>query len=1281
MGATKKVFLSTLLALCIVGQSWLPLYAGTSLPGAGSSTVMEQENTETGLETGALGEGAPPTTSSVEPGGEDAAAGGTQTAQTEPDAAHQAPAQSETGAQKGAARTANAPADTGDTVPLSTAAELLAILNARFVDPGKTYVLQNDITIQGADLDKSICESIGSGDYTIGTFQSNFDGNGKTIKVEVAPGEASRSLFARLNGVSYAPGATSVRYETWVRDLTVHYTGNVENNGFAVSTRGVALSNITVLLQDDSGTLHDIVPGAPDASSLTQVAGFASSLGDHIPGDDTYYTTAKNITVKAGTIGSPLGTQEQEAIVRLRSVAGFAGIIEEHMCVEDIAIDAQYIRAVADNSNAYDYGAVSGFADKISVDGLGYVRNVHITVAHDMLYQNVKASSMGFYYDGVYGFFKEGSTLCDSSLVVGGSMVSETGTLGGDTLAQDGGAHVALIGSTHWSDRGKNMSTPQFANLSVTVEQSVKSLGRGDSIVTLGLLRMSNAPYRAQGNSIVVKGDVVAQRSGAQLAAAGDGTRTESSIFFGYNMANLTDDSIYIGGNLVAENDRTSGVGTAAIQGHTPGGGNFTNNRVTVAQDVRVATANGTASFNGFYNYLRGRRPTDNSDLLMSGNTASYLGNVTVQSGGVGTSIGATAYGFTSDGGKDGNGDPYYARNLQNNMVYIAGDFTVTGERFAYASGFGNAFTNLSSTAGNIVRIGGKLSATANDTASAINPEAAPEDQVTGECVATGFAMATNASTQGNAVYVGQGVQANTAAPAPAENAPTAASFIVSIDANAIVTENTVLGRPGKNQPGDTQNYYELFALSVDGAADVEGNFYTSLSGGQRVANLLTHNKGTGAFTAGTGKQPSLLVGNSTDYAQGETYLLANDCGTLAFAGGAAADVQFDDASGTLHTPAAVSNVATTVQKDGKTAVMDLPGIGHPYPAGTISGKVFVDKNNNGLYDAGDVALPGATIEVKYVDEAVRTIQADSEGNYTLPVPLLNCHAENEYTLTVACDETTCKPSSHPNNHFGLGGLLSETMGWSTHYEYNALFVQNDPIDNSSSTASSSVPTSSKPPVSSAPPASSGSVNGARSTSVSSGNQPPVGGGTAPAAPASSAAPRRPAATSRRTASSVPVSSSAASVVSSAPSAVPASSEVEAPSVSSSTAPATTALGDGNTPRTDPTRSQSWALLNLILAIVSLLLGILLLTGVFTKGKEGQTGKRGLVWRILAMVAGLLSPAAFLLTSNLSATMTFVDKWTILMVLVIVVQLGLSLLMWREYRTFDPDDTDDAYPV
>jgi uncharacterized repeat protein (TIGR02543 family) len=92
-----------------------------------------------------------------------------------------------------------------------------------------------------------------------------------------------------------------------------------------------------------------------------------------------------------------------------------------------------------------------------------------------------------------------------------------------------------------------------------------------------------------------------------------------------------------------------------------------------------------------------------------------------------------------------------------------------------------------------------------------------------------------------------------------------------------------------------------------------------------------------------------------------------------------------------------------------------------------------------------------------------------------------------------------------------------------------------------------------------------------------------------------------------------------------------------------------------------------WALLNLILTIATALASILMLLGYIGKKKEEEDGvvireteKHGFT-RVLTLVPGIGAIIAFILTENMRNPMVFTDRWTLLMLIIALVQLVLVI--------------------
>lgn len=131
-------------------------------------------------------------------------------------------------------------------------------------------------------------------------------------------------------------------------------------------------------------------------------------------------------------------------------------------------------------------------------------------------------------------------------------------------------------------------------------------------------------------------------------------------------------------------------------------------------------------------------------------------------------------------------------------------------------------------------------------------------------------------------------------------------------------------------------------------------------------------------------------------------------------------------------------------------------------------------------------------------------------------------------------------------------------------------------------------------------------------------------------------------------------------------------------------------------PETPLAQSQSsWALLNLLLAIATALVSVLLIVGYILgrnhKKDEDENSqyarqddedadilKRKGIWRLLSLVPGIGSIIVFFLTEDMRNPMIFTDKWTLLMLIIAVVQLIISILCIKRRKDNDQKDDPEA---
>ena len=103
--------------------------------------------------------------------------------------------------------------------------------------------------------------------------------------------------------------------------------------------------------------------------------------------------------------------------------------------------------------------------------------------------------------------------------------------------------------------------------------------------------------------------------------------------------------------------------------------------------------------------------------------------------------------------------------------------------------------------------------------------------------------------------------------------------------------------------------------------------------------------------------------------------------------------------------------------------------------------------------------------------------------------------------------------------------------------------------------------------------------------------------------------------------------------------------------------------------------SASWALLNLILTIVTGLIMISLMITYFTKRREDeeQEGKeekvkKYLALRLITIAAAVVAIILFVLTQNMALPMIFIDQWTIWHVIITAATLMLAAFSMKKYE-------------
>lgn len=104
-----------------------------------------------------------------------------------------------------------------------------------------------------------------------------------------------------------------------------------------------------------------------------------------------------------------------------------------------------------------------------------------------------------------------------------------------------------------------------------------------------------------------------------------------------------------------------------------------------------------------------------------------------------------------------------------------------------------------------------------------------------------------------------------------------------------------------------------------------------------------------------------------------------------------------------------------------------------------------------------------------------------------------------------------------------------------------------------------------------------------------------------------------------------------------------------------------------------------WALLNLILMALTAVGSVILLVGYFARkkdedGNRSDDTKHRRILRLLSIIPAVGAVVAFVLTENMNNPMAIIDKWTILMVVIAVVQ---AVVMFFSKKKIDKDAEDN----
>lgn len=124
-----------------------------------------------------------------------------------------------------------------------------------------------------------------------------------------------------------------------------------------------------------------------------------------------------------------------------------------------------------------------------------------------------------------------------------------------------------------------------------------------------------------------------------------------------------------------------------------------------------------------------------------------------------------------------------------------------------------------------------------------------------------------------------------------------------------------------------------------------------------------------------------------------------------------------------------------------------------------------------------------------------------------------------------------------------------------------------------------------------------------------------------------------------------------------------------------------TTIVDNPTPKTEPEKG-SWAFINLIATILACICALALL---FVRkdteddeptDKEKKDMRKILATKIASILVGIISVIAFILTEDMSLPIVLTDKWTFLMILLLIIEIVNIFIIRRQSKGEEDDDNN-----
>ena len=102
-----------------------------------------------------------------------------------------------------------------------------------------------------------------------------------------------------------------------------------------------------------------------------------------------------------------------------------------------------------------------------------------------------------------------------------------------------------------------------------------------------------------------------------------------------------------------------------------------------------------------------------------------------------------------------------------------------------------------------------------------------------------------------------------------------------------------------------------------------------------------------------------------------------------------------------------------------------------------------------------------------------------------------------------------------------------------------------------------------------------------------------------------------------------------------------------------------------------------WALLNLILSILTVIFGLIFVLHGKDNDLEVEDKRKANIAKIIAALVAVASVIVFIFTEDMTATMAWIDKWTILMAAILIGEFVIDYYIHKKSQNDEEEEEEE----